>query len=199
LFEAIQVRNGIVQNPAFHNARLNRSRRELFGSSDEINVESAISVPAEALRGTFKCRITYGGAGIESVEFAPYRMRSIAGIMLVRDDTIGYSHKYCDRDVFDRLMALRGECDDILIVRGGMITDTSFSNVVFHDGTRWITPATYLLPGTRRAGLLQKGSIIEKEIGIKDLPKFSRVSFINAMIDLGELTIDVKKIDGRHC
>ena len=61
----------------------------------------------------------------------------------------------------DKLMELRGDKDDILIIKNGKVTDTSYANVVLSDKEgKCITPnSTYLLHGTRRASLLKSGKI----------------------------------------
>jgi 4-amino-4-deoxychorismate lyase len=74
--------------------------------------------------------------------------------------------------------------DEILIIKNGFVTDTSFSNIVFFDGIKWITPSTYLLNGTQRQQLLQQGAIIEEEIRPSDLKHFRFAKLINAMLDL---------------
>jgi 4-amino-4-deoxychorismate lyase len=80
----------------------------------------------------------------------------IESLKLVEDNTISYRHKYSDRSHLLELMNMRGDCDDILIVKDGYITDTSFSNIVFFDGDKWVTPARPLLRGTMRESLLTK-------------------------------------------
>jgi 4-amino-4-deoxychorismate lyase len=66
-----------------------------------------------------------------------------------------------------------------------MVADSSYSNLVFRNKQGdWITPATYLLPGTKRAFLLKNKMIAEQEISIADIKKYSEVKLINAMIDI---------------
>ena len=71
---------------------------------------------------------------------------------MIDNDDICYPYKYTDRDNINRLIELRGDCDDILIIKNGMVTDSSYANVVFRDlNGNWVTPSTFLLPGTIRA------------------------------------------------
>ncbi len=81
---------------------------------------------------------------------------------------------------------LRGEYSDILIVHHGEITDTSYSNIVFDDGKRHITPAATLPNGTCRQRLLAKGIISEEHLSPKYLKRFRRAILINALIGLRE-------------
>jgi len=77
----------------------------------------------------------------------------------------------------------RQNFDDVLIVKQGYITDTSYSNIVFWDGEKWITPETFLLPGTQRSRLIQEGLIFPAEVKPADIKYFSHAKLINAMLD----------------
>ena len=109
-------------------------------------------------------------------------------------DTLDYTYKSAGREPLNCLFALRGACDDILIVKQGLLTDTSIANIALSDGTHWYTPAHPLLKGTRRAALLEEGILQEKDIRPEDLPSFSTVRLFNAMIDWGELELPVRNI-----
>ena len=61
-----------------------------------------------------------------------------------------YSFKFSNRKAIDDLLKFRNGCDDILIVRNGLITDTSYSNVVFRKDNMYFTPNFPLLNGTKR-------------------------------------------------
>ena len=67
-------------------------------------------------------------------------------------------------------------CDDILIVKQGFITDTSYSNVLFYNGKEWLTPTHPLLKGTQRASLLDQEIIRVAEIRLEDLHHFKKVT-----------------------
>jgi 4-amino-4-deoxychorismate lyase len=85
----------------------------------------------------------------------------------------------------------KGLADDVLIVKNGWITDTSFANILFFDGKRWLTPEKPLLKGTQRENLLRQGLIFQANISPASLPDFSKARLINAMIRF-EDEIDVK-------
>jgi 4-amino-4-deoxychorismate lyase len=104
----------------------------------------------------------------------------------VEGDAIDYHVKFFDRSRLESLYALRGDCDDIIIVKNGLVTDTSMSNLIFLDGARWITPAEPLLAGTCRERLLSEGNITAATIRPKDLDHFIGVKLINAMRDPDE-------------
>jgi 4-amino-4-deoxychorismate lyase len=182
LFESIRIVDGSAQYLDYHNARLNRSRRELFGSADVIELNDVIHIPRDLGRGVYKCRVVCGEE-VEQVEFFPYKRKEIRSLTLVECDSIEYAHKLVDRACIDSLF--KGvRTDDILIVKHGCVTDASFANVIFHDGAKWLTPSVPLLPGTARARLLESGAIVAREITKSNLRHFKQVALINALISL---------------
>ncbi len=193
LFETILIRNGEPRNLEFHNRRLNSARKELFGCGSPIDLTGRIPVPSECESGDYRCRVTYS-MDIISIETSPYEKRNIRALKLVHCDEIDYSFKYEDRGCIDELLKQRGSCDDILIVKNGLITDTSFSNIVFCEGPRRITPETPLLRGTKREKLLREGIITGAEIKPEDLKFFSSAFLINAMLDRCDSTIAIGSI-----
>ena len=94
------------------------------------------------------------GKNITRIEFEPYVRPAVRSLKVVLSDSISYGYKSADRSALDHLFQLRGECDDILIVKKGCVTDSYYANVAFWDGKHWFTPDTPLLPGTMRASLL---------------------------------------------
>jgi hypothetical protein len=127
LFEAIRVKENKLQNIEYHNRRLNFSRKMLFGSNNFIYLEKYISVPDELDDGIYKCRVEYGKY-IEKVEFVPYKQRSVQSLKIIKNNEIDYPYKFTDRTELEQLFLLKGDCDDILIVRMEQITDTSLSS-----------------------------------------------------------------------
>jgi 4-amino-4-deoxychorismate lyase len=185
LIETIKVENGILKDLSFHQERLDRSGRELLGSTGSISLKSIIDVPDFAKSGVFKCRVLYGKS-VGKVEFIAYQPKQVKTLQLVVDNDIEYQYKYSDRRIIDKLLAKKGVCDDILIVKKGLITDTSYSNIIFYDGKEWITPDQPLLKGTKRELLLIKGKIKTGQINIADMSGYSKFMLINAMLDFDE-------------
>ena len=108
---------------------------------------------------------------------------SVHSLRLVTCDEIDYSYKSTDRQCLNDLFAQRAGHDDILIIRDGLLTDTSICNVALWNGTSWITPARPLLCGTMRAYLLDKGLVQAEDIPVEDLPKYTRIRLFNALIE----------------
>ena len=144
----------------------------------------------------YKARVVYGAQGVEAIEYAPYKMKEIHSLKVVEDNNIDYTYKSTDRSALNALAAQKGDCDEIIIVKNGLITDTSFTNLALFDGNRWLTPKHPLLHGTKRAQLLEAGIIEEAELTLEDLRKAEKVSLFNAMIDFGELVIGIRRVIG---
>ena len=183
LLETIKCENGKLHHLLWHNARFNAAREACFRENDSLDLANSIEIPEYAQNGLFRCRVTYS-ASIEKVEFIPHYFRKIERLKLIWDDTVDYQFKYADRTQLQQLFEQRSDCDDILIVKNGYITDSFTANPVFFDGVRWWTPDTPLLPGTQRARLLHEGKITACSITPDDLSKYQKVSLINAMQDL---------------
>lgn len=185
LIETICFENGLFQRLHLHEARMNRSRQQLGGYTDKLSLTGRLIPPTSPEGHKFKCRIIYGKS-IESIEYEPYTLKGINSLKLIADDSIDYTHKFKDRSVLNRLLEQRGEADEMLVVKNGLLTDTSFSNVVFLKNGNWYTPATPLLPGTRREDYLQKGAITPCNIRAEELSLYKEARLINAMRSLEE-------------
>jgi 4-amino-4-deoxychorismate lyase len=181
LLETMMIIDGTVRNVQYHNERLNRSRRELFNAKESLDVRDHIR-DTNGLGGMVRCRLVYDETDV-SVSYEAYIRQPIRSLQLVRRDDIEYPYKFEDRSQFADALRSRNGCDDVLIVKQGRITDTSFSNVAFFAEHRWITPAEPLLKGTMRASLLDRGMIVEEEIRVPDLKRFSQIMIINALRD----------------
>lgn len=192
--ETLQIIDGHFTNPTPHIQRIQTTLAETGKSDLEIPDFNDTIIPEDKRRGNVKCRYLYNIHKGE-IEFADYTPRTIHTLRLVEDNQIDYHLKYADRQNLNNLRARRGTCDDILIVKNGEITDTSYSNVVLFDGCRYIIPRAYLLNGTRRRQLLSNGTATEALITPDDLHRFQCLYLINAMLDIkNNICIEIKNI-----
>ncbi len=144
--------------------------------------------------GIYKCRVLYRET-IERIELRAYQLRPISTIKLVYHDTIDYSYKYEDRSMLSQLYGQRGDADDILIIKNGLVTDSYYANVAFRkDDGEWISPVTPLLKGTKRQLLIDSGLIRSKVISVEEIPQFTEVSLFNSMIELGEIRVPIQEL-----
>lgn len=194
LVETILLEDGLLKNIEYHNDRFNRSRRELFGITEEFDLRSVIKLTQDVSSGQIRCRVIYSEE-IHEILFTPYVPISINSFKLMTDDDIEYSFKYLDRSHIEELFAQRGDdCDDIIIVKRGLISDASSSNIAFFDGKEWHTPAIPLLRGICRARLLIEKKISERRLTPADLARYKFCSPFNAMRGLGEIIVPVNMI-----
>jgi len=191
LIESVRISNGKPVNLDYHNKRFNKTREVLFGITDTLDLADFISQEDFIPDEVYKCRIIYG-LDIERIDCELYKPRVVRSLRMVQSDAIEYDFKYADRSAISELFSLRGVCDDILIIRKGLVTDVSYGNVAFYDGKIWHTPFSPLLKGTRRQFLIDNGLIEETKIGINDVKSYRRLAIINSMLDLGDLLIDIE-------
>lgn len=182
LFETVHVKNGVPQHLVWHEERMNQARDEIWKAETPIFLEQVLSIPQEYSTGIVKCNIYYG-LDIKCVIFKKYEKQMIGSLKLIYSSEIDYHLKYTDRNVLESLLLLREGCDEIIIVKNGIITDTSISNLIFFDGTAWLTPSNPLLKGTCRNRLLNDCRIIERNIHVDDLKSYIGCKLINAMRD----------------
>jgi 4-amino-4-deoxychorismate lyase len=179
-FETVRIEGGVPRHLPEHNRRLNRTRAEIFGAQDRIDLRDHIAPPPDH-DGILRCRILYGNA-VEAIEYLPYTPRERNTFALIRS-AIAYPHKALDRSELDALFARRGAADDILIVSPeGFLRDTSIANIALKIDGRWLTPEHPLLPGTVRARLLAEGKITTTPLRREDLTRAEAVAVLNAMV-----------------
>jgi len=191
--ESIKLKDGVFYRLKFHQQRLNKAFETFYPNEEPIWLYDALiqqMIPAD---GIFKCRMIYDTELIET-EFIPYVRREIKTLRAIEMNISTVPYKPEDRTPFNEAFANRGDCDDVLIFRNGLLTDSSYSNVALFDGKDWFTPKTPLIYGTNRAELLQNGKLTEKDISITDLKQYQQIALFNAMIEFGEIVLGIDKI-----
>lgn len=192
LFETVRIVDGKPENLAFHDRRMNLSRKKVYGADELLHLSDFIRIPDECKTGIFRCRIIYGSS-IISTEYTPYSPADVKTLKLVHADSLVYDLKYLDRSALTSLID-KDLADDVLIVKEGCITDTSYTNIVFTGGKNWVTPDTPLLCGTMREKLLGNGIITAERIRVGDLGSFTHFRLINAMLGFNSPVLPVSNI-----
>ncbi len=144
-------------------------------------MRQALTLPDTLGEGVYKCRVVYG-LHVEQVTFTPYTPRPVSSLRLVTADKVAYAYKYEDRSALNALFALRGTCDDVLLVRHGLLTDTSYANIALWNGRQWVTPDAPLLHGTMRAFLLKNKILVPKPIPLAELGQYQKIRLFNALL-----------------
>lgn len=196
LIETIKFENGKFANIKLHQIRMNNARNLLFDCNNNIYLNNELEkyTKNHPIENIQKCRIIYNKQ-IENIEFHPYVFPKIKSLKIVFNDLIDYNFKYENRESINQLFKQRQNCDDILIIKDGLITDTSYCNILFFDGKRWLTPEKPLLKGVQRQFLIENEIIETANITISDLQYFTKARLINAMIGFEqELNLKIEKI-----
>lgn len=189
--ESIKIKDREIQNITLHNERLNKTRFEALRQTSHIDLRNILTDLPE-VTGIYKCRVLYR-ENIEKIEYIPYTQPNINSIKVIVADNIEYSHKYSNRESINSLKKDIAE-DDIIIIKNGVVTDCSFTNIAFFDGLLWYTPNTPLLKGTKRELLLRNKVIFERQIKAEDIHSYKSVRLFNAMIEWGEVELSTKHI-----
>lgn len=183
--ETIKVQNGNFFALDYHLCRVEQTMRTLYASSRKLDLASIKAPDDDRL---YKFRLIYNESGVVRYEFLPYISRTIRSLKLITSD-ISYKYKFEDRSKLSELFAMRGKCDDILIIQNGFLTDTSYSNIILEDSNGLYTPAHPLLRGTKRAQLLESRQVQEIDIRVNELDRYDRIYLINAMLDMDDRAI----------
>lgn len=205
LVETICVVNGTALRLPFHLARV-RASCQTLGWKDvskellQTWLTSLQNLPREYKTGRVMMRTVYDATGVSSVTFQQYQLRPVRSLRCVEADLLHYSLKSTDRSGITHCVEQRDNCDDVLILRHNLLTDTSIANIAFlneEQGNCWMTPANPLLRGTHRAALLRSGTIVEDAaLTLDRLEEFSRIRLFNAMIKWGEIELPISAIVG---
>ncbi|MDD2488877.1 MAG: aminotransferase class IV [Bacteroidales bacterium] len=190
--ESLKVVGGEFMNIELHQQRIDISSK-IFSINKKIVLKD-INIPKSNNDLVQKCRILYSNDDL-IISFSEYKQRKIESLKLVFDDSIDYSFKFEDRQQLNQLYDKREDCSDIIIVKNGHLTDTSFSNIILFDGENYFTPNSFLLNGTMRQKLLSDKRIIEKEIKYDELSNYNRIILINALNSIEDnLSIKIENI-----
>ena len=193
LFESLCVQDGQLLHAQCHRLRFVKAYRHCYGHSNPFDLLQGLNIPAEFAQGIVKLRIRYNHKD-RNFHFEHYQTQKIESLQLVYTEELDYSFKYTERENLNALFSQKGKSDDVLIVKKGRITDSSYANVVFFDGNEWWTPNHPLLKGTCRARLLSQEIIKEILLEVNDLKNFKGLKLINAMRDMDQPIIPIENL-----
>jgi len=187
LLETIRIEKGRPRHLEYPPRRFNRSRRELFGATEDLDLADFLTdIPPS---GLWRCRTLFT-LYIEKVEYLPYTLRLPRRFALATF-TGDYTYKYADRSAFEALKRAHPEAEELLLCRDGLLSDTTIANIALRREGLWYTPAQPLLPGTTRERLLGQGKLIPAEIPCDEIASYDEIAVMNAMIgfqNLGEMS-----------
>lgn len=182
LFETIRCEDGLISHLSYHQERLSNSL-QCLGSTIQFDLSELLAPPPN---GLYRCRFVYDATDYH-IEYHPYTPRIMTSLRLVVDDTIHYPLKYTHRDHLNHLFERREGCDDVLIVKEGILRDTTIANIALCIEGEWLTPQVPLLRGTTRSRLLDEGVLLPAVLTPNDIPKAQKIAIMNAMVGFVEI------------
>lgn len=191
LIETIRIVDGHFMLLPLHERRMMSSCLELYGCEAPSLGLTDTDIPCSFRNGVVKCRVTYDRE-IVGVKFERYTPRLPRSLRLVCGDSLDYHLKYADRGSLSAMHALCDGADEVIIVRDGLVTDTTYSNLLFRVPGGYLTPARPLLGGVMRRHLIESGIAREADITPGMLRPgndvgITEVSLVNAMLPPGAI------------
>ncbi|RXJ87788.1 branched-chain amino acid aminotransferase [Arcobacter sp. CECT 8985] len=177
-FETIKCDDYNIFNIEYHNKRVAKTIAKNFDLSEYIYPLS---------QKLLRCKIIYNDDEILKIDFFEYKKRDIKKFKIVYDDEINYEKKYLNREKLNCLFEKKDNCDEIMIFKNGLLTDTSIANIAIFYNDLWITPSKPLLNGTTRQRYLDLGILKTADITFDMLKNAEKIALLNAMIDFDVL------------
>ena len=178
-FETIRIFEGRMMHLVYHQARVQKTIIENFGTKTPVP-DLAEALTNRPSAGLVRAKVIYSQA-IQEVYYTPYTPKVYRTFTTVSSE-VDYRYKRLDRSALERPKE-DAQSDDIILVKDGLITDTTIANIAFYDGKRWITPKEPLLEGTTRARLIDQGVLETRELSPSDLKHFKEFAIMNAMLE----------------
>ena len=188
LFETIKIEYGRVCNLEYHQERVNKAFKEFFKSKVSLNLKKElINFPHNNI---YRAKLIYNRYGLKELNYYKYNRKTISTVILIEMPNINYKYKFLNREFFDKLYTLFN-ADEFLITQNGYLKDTTIANIALYNKKleQWHTPKTPLLEGTTLNRYLKSGKLIKKDIHYQDLKNYSKIAFLNAMIEWVEYDI----------
>lgn len=191
LLESLLLENGAIFLLQRHLQRMKASAEYFgFGFSEKEVYSSLDQFAAARPEGSYKIRLLVSRRGEIRVEAhdlersgkQPLRV-ALASEPVSGNDRFLY-HKTTNRAVYERALAARPDCDDVILWNeDGEVTESTVANVVLSLGGQSYTPpqAAGLLAGTLRAELLATGKISERVIRREEINEKSELFLINSV------------------
>jgi len=191
--ESIKLMDGKLFRLELHQQRMNLIFDSFYPFEPKIDLSQLLHSENFPLEGFYKCRIVFDTKH-RSIEFLPYKIPEINTLKIVEIDLPAVFYKSADREKINEAYKLRANCDDILMIRNNLITDSSYCNIAVFDGEKWLSPKTPLIYGVQRMELLRKQKISEKDIRIDSIYSYQSICLFNAMIEFGEIVFNTTNI-----
>jgi len=173
--ETLLCVDGVVSNLIWHQARFDKTRRELYGDTSRLTLGEHLPLLP---KGTYRVRVEYTHE-ILNVDVFPLTSRRFETLCCVEAD-MEYGYKYANRSALNALIPK--SVDDVIVTCNGELRDTSIANIALWIEGQWFTPLTPLLEGTTRARLLSSGMLKTAILTTQSLQKAQKFAIMNALL-----------------
>ena len=171
-FETIKSCNMKIYNLWYHSQRIYDTIGK-FLDLDILNPQQDLT----------RIKVIYDYDDIIDILYFKYNKGPIYSFKFIHSD-IEYDYKYLNRDKLELLSSAKENCDDIIILKNNIITDTSIANIAIYENNRWLTPTKPLLFGTTRARYIKNKKLYEDDcITIERVQNAQKIALLNSMID----------------
>ncbi len=177
--ETFKVVDGTPQYLSFHQRRV-----DITLGANCFDLATLLTNTPQS--GTYRARIVYDDV-TQDIEYIPYTPKIPQSFALIHDDSIRYARKFADRSALENAEALRGECESVVIVQKGFLTDTPIANIALCQNGIWYTPDTPLLEGTTRMRLIESGRLHVSPIPFNSIQNYEGFALMNALMGFVEI------------
>ncbi|MEO6693420.1 MAG: aminotransferase class IV [Saprospiraceae bacterium] len=179
-FESIALRNGKILNLVEHQSRINHCFKIYYPGYIAINLADIEIISDQNKFELVKLKFQYNHNEY-SMGYSKYTTQRIKEFFLYPLPSFIYNFKFSDRLFFDSLKCKIPIDSEYIFLQNNLLTDTSYSNLIFQDGNSWVTPKECLLNGCMREKLIKEKKISERSITTEDLKYYSGFKLINAL------------------
>jgi len=191
--ESIKLLNGEFFRLKLHQQRMDKVFDIFYPDLIKIDLYDSLNLLNFPKDGFYKCRIVFDSK-IQDIEFLPYQLPQIRTLKVVEISIPSTIYKSADRKEINEVYSQREKCDDVLLMKNNLVTDSSYCNTAFFNGKTWFTPKTPLIYGIQREELLKNKKIFEKDIGIDSVFSYQSICLFNALIEFGEIMFSTENI-----
>lgn len=187
LIESIRIYNGSAELLVRHQQRVESAYLHIFDSKSPLALDKIIARNPPPISGLYKLRVEYDEKTFE-MEYIPYSTPQFHSYRLaIIPSDFDYRFKYADRALFD---LITGETEPgilPILIKDELITDSTFTNLIFRKGDSLFTPITPLLKGVQISRLIDNGSVKPIIITQSDITLFDEIIPVNAMNPPGSI------------
>lgn len=190
LLETFRYSPGVVNDTLSHHLDRLRYSAQFFGFRVRTNLDSWVAGRLANVDYEARVRLLLSRSGKVEVQLSAAPERRETPVQLIIDDEPVSSqskmlfHKTTQRGVYTKRRRRFPEADDVVMVNErNECTEVTTANIAVRVGSVWFTPpiSSGCLPGIERARLIDRGVLVERTLGPKDLRTADEVAVFNSL------------------